>query len=102
MRIAVVAHTVGLVVRVFGAVLVAPLLVDLYYGNREQAIGFAVAGASATNYRTATRRSLRRSPDGLGDIAGPKHLKYDAINARGNRRFDHLRPDADRGDPEEA
>jgi trk system potassium uptake protein TrkH len=63
MRLAVVAHTIGLVVRVFGALLIAPLVVDLIYGNREEAIGFAVAGVSAAAVGELMRRMERSNTD---------------------------------------
>lgn len=63
MRFAVVAHTIGLVVRVFGALLIAPLIVDLIYGNREEAIGFAIAGASAAVGGELMRRMDRHKTD---------------------------------------
>jgi trk system potassium uptake protein TrkH len=56
MRLAVVAHTIGQVLRLFGALLVAPLLVDLVYGNRGQALGFAVAGLGAAGLGELARR----------------------------------------------
>jgi len=69
MRIAVVAHTIGLIVRIFGALLIAPLLVDLYYGNLEAAVGFAVAGASAAVVGELMRRMDRHKTD-LSRIEG--------------------------------
>ena len=59
MRLAVVAHTIGLILRVFGVLLVAPLAVDLIYGNRYDAGGFAVAGASAFIVGELARRLYR-------------------------------------------
>lgn len=69
MRLAVVARTIGLVVRVFGLLLVAPLLVDLIDGNREQAAGFAVAGVSAAVVGEIMRRLDRQRTD-LSRIEG--------------------------------
>jgi len=63
MRLAVVLHTIGLVVRVFGALLIAPLMVDLLYGNREEAIGFAIAGVSAAVVGEIMRRMDRHKTD---------------------------------------
>jgi trk system potassium uptake protein TrkH len=63
MRLAVVAHTIGLVVRIFGALLIAPLAVDLIYGNREEAIGFAIAGAGAAVVGEIMRRMDRHKTD---------------------------------------
>ncbi len=56
MRLAVVAHTIGLILRVFGVLLVAPLIVDLIYGNQYDAGGFAVAGVSAVVVGELARR----------------------------------------------
>lgn len=63
MRLAVVAHTIGLVVRVFGMLLLVPLIVDLIYGNRQQALGFAVAGISAAVVGELLRRLDRHKTD---------------------------------------
>ena len=59
MRLAVVAHTIGLILRLFGILLAAPLVVDLYYGNHEQAASFAIAGASAAIVGELARRLHR-------------------------------------------
>ena len=56
MRLAVVAHTIGQILRFFGILLVAPLVVDLYYGNHEQAAGFAIAGVCAAIVGDLARR----------------------------------------------
>jgi len=56
MRIAVVAHTIGLILRIFGLLLAAPLIVDLIYGNYEAAKGFAIAGAAAMIVGELARR----------------------------------------------
>jgi trk system potassium uptake protein TrkH len=69
MRLAVVLHTIGLVVRIFGALLIAPLMVDLLYGNREEAIGFAIAGVSAAVIGEIMRRMDRHKTD-LSRIEG--------------------------------
>jgi len=63
MRLAVVLHTIGLVVRVFGALLIAPLIVDLIYGNTEEAVGFAIAGVSAAVVGEIMRRMDRHKTD---------------------------------------
>ena len=54
MRLAVVAHIIGLILRLFGALLIAPLVVDLIYGNRE-------AGAGVRHRRRQRRRSSARA-----------------------------------------
>ncbi len=63
MRLAVVAHIIGLILRLFGALLIAPLVVDLLYGNHVQAVGFAVAGGSAALVGEAMRRLDRSRPE---------------------------------------
>src|SRR5688572_32620992 len=42
MRLSLVVHVIGLVVRVFGLMFMAPLVVALIYGEYPDAIGFAV------------------------------------------------------------
>ncbi len=69
MRLAVVAHTIGLILRLFGILLVAPLVVDLYYGNHEQAASFAIAGASAAMVGELARR-LHRGERELSRVEG--------------------------------
>jgi trk system potassium uptake protein len=44
MRLAIVVHLVGLLVRLFGVMLAAPLAVAAYYGEWFDAAGFALAG----------------------------------------------------------
>ena len=63
MRLAVVAHTIGLVVRVFGVLLLVPLAVDFIYGNQQQAIGFGIAGAGAMVIGELMRRMDRHKSD---------------------------------------
>ncbi|TDI24178.1 MAG: TrkH family potassium uptake protein, partial [Acidobacteria bacterium] len=69
MRLAVVAHTIGLILRLFGVLLVAPLVVDLMYRNFEQAAGFAIAGVSAAIVGELARR-LHRGERELSRIEG--------------------------------
>lgn len=47
MRLSIVIHLAGMLVRLFSAAFLAPLAVALYYGERFDAVGFAVAAASA-------------------------------------------------------
>ena len=56
MRIAVVIHTVGLILRIFGAILVLPLVVDLIYGYWWESLGFLIAGVSASLCGDIARR----------------------------------------------
>ena len=69
MRLAVVAHTIGLILRLFRVLLAAPLVVDLMYGNHEQAAGFAIAGVSAAIVGELARR-LHRGERELSRIEG--------------------------------
>jgi trk system potassium uptake protein len=49
MRFSLVVHVTGLIVRVFGVMFAAPLLVGLYYGEYGDATGFAImAGVSVS------------------------------------------------------
>lgn len=60
MRIAVVFHTVGLILRIFGVLLVLPLAVDLIYGFYWESLGFVIAGASASLVGEVLRRAHPR------------------------------------------
>jgi trk system potassium uptake protein len=44
MRLAVVVHVIGILVRMYGPMLVLPAMVALYYGERSDAAGFALTG----------------------------------------------------------
>jgi trk system potassium uptake protein TrkH len=57
MRLSLVVHVTGLVVRVFGLMFVAPLAVALIYGESVDAIGFAVA----TIFTSAVGHLMRRA-----------------------------------------
>jgi trk system potassium uptake protein TrkH len=46
MRYSLVVHLCGVLIRLFGAVFVAPLAVALYYRESSDAVGFAVAGVT--------------------------------------------------------
>ena len=64
MRLTLIVHTVGLILRLFGPLLLVPLLVDLYYKNWEGALGFAVTAASAS----VTGELLRRCHPGGAEL----------------------------------
>jgi trk system potassium uptake protein TrkH len=70
-----VVHLIGVILRVFGLTLVAPMAVSLWYGERWDALGFLVSGIGATAIghwmRTADRapEELRRA-DALVVVAG--------------------------------
>jgi trk system potassium uptake protein TrkH len=78
-RLLVIVHLVGVLVRLFGLVLFAPLAVALYYGETRDAGGFAATGAITILLGHAMRRTggvlaqrnverLRRS-EGLVTVA---------------------------------
>ena len=56
MRLNLVAHTLGLILRYFGLLLLFPLVTDLIYGNWWAAVGFAVAGVAASSVGELGRR----------------------------------------------
>lgn len=56
MRLALVAHIVGLILRYFGLILILPLVVDYFYGNEEESLGFIVAGIVASLLGEIMRR----------------------------------------------
>jgi trk system potassium uptake protein TrkH len=60
MRIAVVIQTVGLILRIFGLILVLPLAVDLIYGFFWESLGFVFAGVSASLCGEIARRQHTR------------------------------------------
>jgi trk system potassium uptake protein TrkH len=62
MRLSLIVYVVGLIVRVFGLMFLAPLAVALIYGEYFDAIGFAVA----TLITTSTGHLMRRAG---GDVA---------------------------------
>jgi trk system potassium uptake protein TrkH len=47
MRLALVAHILGLILRYFGLLLILPLVVDCLYGNWGESLGFAITGIGA-------------------------------------------------------
>jgi trk system potassium uptake protein TrkH len=57
MRLSLVVHVIGLVVRVFGLMFLAPLLVCLLYGEYADAIGFAIV----TIVTAATGHAMRQA-----------------------------------------
>ena len=48
MRLTLVAHVTGIILRLFGPLLLLPIFVEWLYGNWRESIGFAIAGASAS------------------------------------------------------
>ena len=80
MRLSLVVHVIGLVVRVFGLMFLGPLAVSLIYGEYRDAIGFAIATVltSATGHvmRQAGGQAaedaveLMRRVEGLAIVSG--------------------------------
>lgn len=74
MRIFLVAHTIGLVLRFFALIMLLPLTVDLIYGEYHMIPGYVIAGVSATIVGEIMRRmypkgvQLRRV-EGLAVVA---------------------------------
>jgi trk system potassium uptake protein TrkH len=59
-----VVHLIGVILRVFGLTLAAPLAVSLWYGERWDALGFLVSGIGATAIGH-WMRSAHRAPEEL-------------------------------------
>lgn len=59
MRLRLVVHVVGLLVRGFSVTFVVPLLVDLWYGQLQDALGFLVGGLAALVLGEVARRQYR-------------------------------------------
>ena len=69
MRLPVVLHLVGQLVRLFSAAFLAPLAVALLYGERSDALGFAFA-AAATFAAGHLMRRVAEEPADLGRVEG--------------------------------
>src|SRR5687768_4115344 len=63
MRLALVAHIVGLILRYFGMILILPLAVDWIYGDWRESLGFVAAGVSASVTGEIMRRLHRGGVD---------------------------------------
>ena len=63
MRLALVAHIIGLILRYFGLILVLPLVVDWLYGNWWESLGFVIAAISASLVGEIMRRLHRGGTD---------------------------------------
>jgi trk system potassium uptake protein TrkH len=63
MRLSIVVHLVGLVIRLFGLLFLAPLAVALAYGEHRDAVGFAVSAALSASAGQLMRRA--------GQMPGP-------------------------------
>lgn len=60
MRITVVAHTIGVILRYFALVIMLPLVVDWIYGGWWESLGFVIAGLSAALVGEGLRRLHRK------------------------------------------
>jgi trk system potassium uptake protein TrkH len=75
MRLAVVVHVIGVLVRLYGPMLLVPALVALYYGERTDAAGFALTAAG-----TALLGQVMRSAGGAaGERAAERMRRAEGI-----------------------
>jgi trk system potassium uptake protein TrkH len=65
MRLAIVVHLIGVLVRLFGTMLGAPLLVAAFYGEWHDAAGFLLAGAITVVLGHLMRRAGGRRAEAL-------------------------------------
>lgn len=74
MRFSLVAHVIGVLVRVFGLMFLVPLAVSLIYGEHRDAIGFAVlavvTGATGHLMRQAGGRAAEDAMEGMRRVEG--------------------------------
>jgi trk system potassium uptake protein TrkH len=74
MRFSLVVHVIGLLVRVFGLMFLAPVAVAVYYGERRDAVGFAVAlvltSAIGHGMRQAGGRAAEDAVEGMRRVEG--------------------------------
>ena len=63
MRLRLVAHVNGLLLRAFGVFLLVPMLVDWGYGNWDSSIGFLIAALSAVVFGELAQRMAPRGED---------------------------------------
>ena len=63
MRVSLVTHVIGVVVRVFGMMFLAPLMVSLYYGEYRDAMAFAGAAAVTSVAGHAMRQAGGRAAE---------------------------------------
>ena len=69
MRLRVVAHVVGLLLRTFGLALLVPMAVDWLYGNWTDSLGFLLAAVAAVAIGERARR-LERPGTELNRLEG--------------------------------
>ena len=77
MRFSLVVHVIGLIVRVFGLMFLAPLVVALIYGEYPDAIGFAIATAFTGSVGHFMRRA--GGPDAEEAMEGMRRVEGLAV-----------------------
>lgn len=70
MRLPIVFHLIGVILRVFGGIFIAPLAVALLYGERTDAIGFGLAAVLAGLVGELMRRAGPLVDDDLHRVEG--------------------------------
>ncbi len=70
MRLPVVAHVIGLIVRTFGAAFLAPAAVAWSYGEARDALSFRAAGTATAVAGHLLTRAWRRSAEDLKRVEG--------------------------------
>lgn len=65
MRVAPIVHLTGVLLRFFGAMFAAPLVVSVWYGERADAVAFLVSGLISAGTGHLMARASRRTPDDL-------------------------------------
>jgi trk system potassium uptake protein len=65
MRLSIVTHLTGVLLRVFGLAFTAPLVVALWYGERQDAVGFLLASALSVGIGHLMRQAARESDEDL-------------------------------------
>jgi trk system potassium uptake protein TrkH len=70
MRVPVVVHVIGLILRMFGAAFAAPLGVALWYGENRDAAWFLTAGIATVIVGHAMTLAHRRTQDDLKRVEG--------------------------------
>ena len=70
MRVPVVIHLIGIILRMFGAAFAAPLGVALWYGEKRDAVYFLLAGVVTAIVGHAMTRAHRRTGDDLKRVEG--------------------------------
>jgi trk system potassium uptake protein TrkH len=75
MRFSLVIHVTGIIVRLFGTMFVAPLVVCLFYGEHADALGFAILGAVTA----ATGHLMRQAGGSAADEAVERMRRIEGL-----------------------